>query len=360
MQPSYRLFLSGLGNVNRSLLQILVQQADLLRERYGLVFQIVGAVDSSGAAWNASGLDAQMLLDWKLARRGVAELPGVGRPGLSAIDLVQQIEADVLLEATPVNLQDGQPGLSTVQIALRRGMSAILANKGPLALAYADLADLSDLGAGDDRGNPLDWPALRFSACVGGFLPSVNVGWRDLAGCRILRIEAVLNGTTQGILRMMEAGTAYAEALAEMQRRGLAETDPTLDVDGWDAANKLTILANAVLRRPTRLRDLAVTGITALTTADLQAARARGEAIVLLGLAEWDSAAADYRLRVAPASLPTTHPLARMDGDEMGIVYETDISGRLSLSSRETDPVPTAAAMLRDLIECGQRRRNKV
>jgi homoserine dehydrogenase len=361
MQPSrsYRLFLSGLGNVNRSLLGILVQQADLLRERYNLEFRIVGVADSSGAAWDQGGIDAQALLDLKLARRGAAELPAAGRRGMTAPELARQIEADALLEATPVNLQDGQPGLETAQIALSRGISAVLANKGPLALAYMDLAALSDLGDGEERGDPLDWPALRFSACVGGFLPSVNVGRRDLAGCRVLRIEAVLNGTTQGILRMMESGVSYAEALAEMQRRGLAETDPTLDVAGWDAANKLTILANAVLRRPTRVRDLQVTGITALRAGELQAARARGEAIVLLCLAEWDARVADYRLSVAPAALPANHPLARMGGDEMGLVYETDIGGRLSFTSLETDPVPTAAAMLRDLIECAQRRRRQ-
>jgi len=192
-------------------------------------------------------------------------------------------------------------------------------------------------------------PALRFSACVGGFLPTINVGWRDLAGCRIERVEAVLNGTTQGILRAMEQGGSYAEALVEMQRRGLAETDPTLDVEGWDAANKLVILANAVLRQPTTLADVYVEGITQLTAGELQAATARGERIVLLCLAERVDDA--YRLSVRPTALPADHPLARMRADEMGIVYHTDIAGRLSMTTRETDPVPTAAAMLRDTIE---------
>ena len=180
-------------------------------------------------------------------------------------------------------------------------------------------------------------------------MPSVNVGWRDLAGCRVERVEAVLNGTTQGILRMMEAGASYADALAEMQRLGLAETDPTLDVEGWDAANKVVILANAVLRQPTTLADVAVEGITRLTADQLRAATARGERIVLLCLAE--RAGDGYRLSVRPTALPADHPLARMSADEMGIVYYTDISGRLSMTTRETDPVPTAAAMLRDTIE---------
>ncbi len=180
-------------------------------------------------------------------------------------------------------------------------------------------------------------------------MPTINVGWCDMVGCQIERVEAVLNGTTQGILRAMEQGTSYADALAEMQRRGLAETDPTLDVAGWDAANKMVILTNAVLRQPTTLADVAVEGITQLTANDLLAASARGERIVLLCLAERVGDA--YRLSVRPTALPADHPLARMSADEMGIVYHTDIAGKLSMTTSEIDPVPTAAAMLRDTIE---------
>jgi homoserine dehydrogenase len=353
---NYRLILAGMGNVNRSLLGILQSQAALLRERYGLAFTIVGAADSGGAATDPAGLDIAALLAAKRAGASVATLAGAGRAGVSALDLARSLDADALLEATPVNLRDGQPGLDVVRAALGRGIACVLANKGPLALAYAELAGMSDLaaqGMGDGRWGmaevPHHPPALRFSACVGGAMPSVNVGWRDLRGCRIERVEAVLNGTTQGILRAMEQGESYADALAEMQRRGLAETDPTLDVEGWDAANKVVILANAVLRQPTRLADVAVEGITRLTADDLRAASARGERIVLLCLAERLGDA--YRLSVRPTALPADHPMARMSADEMGIVYHTDIAGTLSMTTREIDPVPTAAAMLRDTIE---------
>ncbi|HEU5098904.1 MAG TPA: homoserine dehydrogenase [Roseiflexaceae bacterium] len=345
---TYRLILAGLGNVNRSLLSILLSQEALLAERYGLAFSVVGAADTGGAAIDPAGLDLAALLAAKRAGASAASLPHVGRPGVSALDLARSLDADALLEATPVNLRDGQPGLDVVRAALGRGIACVLANKGPLALAYAELAGMSDL-ASQGMEQSLPHPPLRFSACVGGSMPSINVGWRDLAGCRVERVEAVLNGTTQGILRAMEQGVSYADALAEMQRRGLAETDPTLDVEGWDAANKIVILANAVLRRPSRLADVAVEGITRLTADNLRAATARGERIVLLCLAE--PAGDTYRLSVRPTALPADHPLARMDADEMGIVYYTDISGRLSMTTRETDPVPTAAAMLRDTIE---------
>jgi homoserine dehydrogenase len=346
-----RLILAGLGNVGRNFVGLLQSQKELLRERYGLSFILVGAADSRGAASDPQGLDLAALLTAKRAGQGVDTLPG-GQAGRTGLDLARTLEADVLLEATPVNLKDGQPGLDIVQAALKRGIAAVLANKGPLALAYQELAALSDLGSNLQMAEPSNVqppPLLRFSACVGGAMPSINIGWRDLAGCQVERVEAVLNGTTQGILRMMETGISYADALAEMQRRGLAETDPTLDVAGWDAANKTVILANAVLRRPTTLADVTVEGITTLTAEDLHAAAARGGRIVLLCLAERNDN--DYTLSVRPTALPADHPLARMSGDEMGIVYYTDIAGRLSVTTRETDPVPTAAAMLRDTIE---------
>jgi homoserine dehydrogenase len=347
---TYRLILAGLGNVGRSFLGILRSQEALLRDRYGVAFAVVAAADSGGAASDPNGLDIEAILVAKRAGRSIATLAGVGVAGMTGLDLARTRDAELLLEATPVNLRDGQPGLDIVRAALKRGIPVVLANKGPLALAYAELAELSDIGEEtEERGRSADWPALRFSACVGGAMPTVNAGWRDLAGCRIERVEAVLNGTTQGILRAMEAGVSYADALAERQRRGLAETDPTLDVEGWDAANKIVILANAVLRRTTSLADVAIEGITRLTTEGLHAATARGERMVLLCLAE--HVGDDYQLSVRPTALPLDHPLARMGGDEMGIVYYTDISGRLSMTTRESDPVPTAAAMLRDALE---------
>lgn len=346
---TYRLALAGLGNVGRSLLDILISQQSLLSERYGVAFTVVGAADSGGALADPAGIDIAALLQAKRSGRGVGTLPG-GSPGMTGLELVQQIEADVLLESTPVNMETGQPGLNLARTALRRGMSVVIANKGPMALAYTELAALSDIGpAGEERGDPKDWPALRFSACVGGFLPTINLGWRDLRGARIERFEGVLNGTTQIILRAMEAGGSFADALRDAQERGLAETDPTLDVEGWDAANKLVIFANAVLGQPSTLNDVQVTGITRLNGDDLRAAQERGLRVVLLCLAQ--RSGEGYTLSVRPSALPQDHPLARMTADEMGLVIHTDIAGRLSATSLERGPGPTAAAMLRDLLD---------
>jgi homoserine dehydrogenase len=323
---------------------VLASQREYLQERFGASFRIIGVADSSGSAIDQGGCDPAMLLEAK-QRGGVAALPGAGRPGMRAVELVENVQADVVLEATPVDLRNGQPGLDVARAALRRGTSVVLANKGPLALAYAELAESSDLV--DPRA-----PALRFSACVGGAMPTINLGVRDLAGARVLRVEAVLNGTTHFMLRSMERGATYEAVLADAQRRGLTETDPSLDVDGWDAAAKLVILTNAVLRQPATLTDVDVAGIRDVGPAALKAAVAGGERIVLLCLAELDGIPEGrFALSVRPTALPLEHPLARMSADEMGVVYHTDIAGRASATSLERDPVPTAAAMLRDLLE---------
>ncbi len=347
-----RLVLAGLGNVGRNFLHILHTQRDVLRDVHGLDLVLVGAADSSGAIVDINGINPISLFEHKTARKGVSSFVETHHPerqlkdaSLHHIsDLVDKTDADILLEATPVNLQHGQPGLDLVRAALRKGMHAVLANKGPLALAYGELNQPSPQPSPFGRGS-----LLRFSGCVGGALPTINVGVRDLAGARISKVEAAVNGTCHGIVRMMERGINFDDALAEMQGRGIVEADPSLDIDGWDAAVKLVIIANAVLRQPATLADVKVEGIRGLTEKHLQYVLGWEERITLVGLAEWNGAS--YDLSVQPTSLPMDHPISRMGDDEMGVVYHTDISGRISVFAEETSATPTAAAMLRDVIE---------
>jgi homoserine dehydrogenase len=343
-----RLVLAGLGNVNRNFLRLMQSQRDLLRDVYALELVVAGAADSSGAVVceGDGAIDPAALLAHKDAGGKAATFAGASIRHVALEAMIDAVNANMLLEATPVNLHTGQPGLDLCRAALRKNMHVVLANKGPLALAYGELIPSwpSSQPSPSGRGGE-----VRFSACVGGALPTINVGARDLAGSRILKVEAAVNGTSQGILRLMEAGVSFDDALAEMQRRGVVEADPALDIDGWDEAEKLTIIANAVLRQPTTIHDLDVQGIRHLTAADLQAALQRGERIVLIGLAEWVDGR--YALSVKPASLPLSHPLGRMGAEEMGVVYHTDISGIISAFSAEMTAMPTAAAMLRDVID---------
>lgn len=341
--PKYRFVITGLGNIGCTFLEVVISRGDSLRQRYGFDLCCVGASDSSGVAYAPDGLDIAAIVALKRSGRRISALPHY-RPDLSSVELVAQAGAAFLLEATPTNLKDAQPGLDIVRAALRGGTHAVLASKGPLVLAYRELAALSDLAG------PKGAPALRFSGAVGGALPTINIGWRDLAGAVINRAELIVNGTTQVILEEMASGKSFDDALAAAQAQGIVEPDPSLDVDGWDAANKLVIFANAVLDQPTTLADMHIRGIRQVVTEELQAAWSAGGRISVVGMADRQSDGR-YRLSVAPTVLDPTHPLARLSKGEMGAVFYTDIIGRTTVTSLEDGPMGSTQAMLRDLIE---------
>ncbi|MCS7220553.1 MAG: homoserine dehydrogenase [Anaerolineae bacterium] len=357
MAQVIRVALVGLGNVGRAFLELMRTKRWVLRERYGLELVLTGAADSTGAALGAGQIDPANLLRHKQAGHGAGQYPRLGHRGMPATEMVRQVEADVLLEASPVNVRTGQPGLDCVRIALQRGMSVILANKGPLVVAYRELMDLavplqsSSVSTGNEGGWPkAEWrpQRLRFSATVCGALPVLNMGQRDLVACEIQRIEGILNSTTNYILTAMEAGDSFDQALRQAQAEGVAESDPSLDIQGWDTANKLVIIANAVLGVPITLKDVDMLGIQYITPDDLAAARARGQTVKLVAVAQRQDGS--YRFSVHPAALPLSHPLASITGWEMGIVWHTDIMGTQFAKVDERGPMPTAAAMLRDLI----------
>lgn len=335
-------------------LSMLDEHGPGLARRYGAPLVVTGVAELGGAAVALDGLELGELRRALAAGRALGELPNVGRPAMTPLEMLAESHPDILLEATPVNLRDGQPGLGTALAALCAGVHVVLANKAPLALSYDRLAALSDLadgwgGAATTLRGGQARPRLRFSATVAGALPVINIGWRDLAGCLITRVEAVFNGTSHSILRAMETGQTFAEALADAQRRGIAETDPAVDIDGHDAACKLVITANAVLGQPSTIADVSITGIRDVSVEDVRAASQRGECLVPMCLAELQGH--NYRLSVGPASLPKDHPLARITPDEMSVVFYSDRVARLSASSLEPGPEPASASMIRDVLD---------
>lgn len=335
-----RVLLIGVGNVGRRLLELFNRKREALHEDLRLQLTVAGVADRSGFAYCPAGLEPREIVRLKRDGQGVAAYPSWGQAGRTALDLVQTAEADLLLEASPASMKDGQPGLGCMEAALTRGMHVVTANKAPLVLAYPRLLNLA-------RTHGVQ---LRFDATVAGGLPAINLGQRDLAAARIHRLEGVLNLTTNYILtRMAEDGLSYGEALADAQRAGHAETDPSLDVEGWDAANKLVILAQSVLGFPASLQDVAVEGITGIDADLLGQAMAQGKRVKLVALAELEGE--DYRLEVKPTWLDAHHPLAQLAAKQMGIVFHTDISGSISAAIVEETPLPTASAMLRDLIQ---------
>lgn len=333
--------LVGLGNLGRRFCQVADDKAALLEERYGLRLRLVGAADSRGAAYDPEGLDWASVAQIKADGGTVGDYPGAGRPAWDAVTMVRAAEADVLLDASPVNLgQGGEPGLSCCRIAMQKGMNVVMPNKGPLVLAFRELHDLAEAKG----------VALRYDGTVAGGLPALNVGCRDLRGARLRLLEAVPNLVTGYVMDMLADGLSWAEATARAREEGVLEADASWDLDGWDAAAKLIIMANAILGTDARLEDVARSGIGTVDRAELQAALDRNERYRLLARAELMHDGS-YALSVAPMPLPTAHPLGRLGRKQMGVVYSTDIYGTITLVIDEPNPIPSSATMLRDLLD---------
>jgi homoserine dehydrogenase len=341
MVQDVRILLVGLGNLGRRFCDILVEKGPQLETDYGLRLLLVGAADSRGSTYDTRGLDPAQVSAMKQAGGTVADYPGVGSSRESAAELIARREADVLCEASPVNLsQGGEPGLTHIRTALHRGMHVATPNKGPLVVAYGELHELA-------RQNGVQ---LRFDGAVAGGLPALNLGQRDLRGASIHRIEAVPNLVTGFILELLGDGLPWEAAIERAREEGALEADPSFDLDGWDAAAKLVILVNAVMGFPAKIEDVDRTGITGVGMGDIREARGAGRVYKLLATAERKSPGL-VEMRVAPTLMPTHHFLASLGRKQMGVVYYTDIYGTIMAAIDEPTPVPSAATMLRDVLD---------
>ena len=308
-----RLAVIGAGSVGRAVAELAVE--------YG--HEVVALADSTGAAVDDDGLDVAAAL----GRKG--ETGSVGEADVAA---ALEADYDALVEATPTTLGDAEPGFGHVARALERDRHVVLANKGPVAERYDDLRALEADSAG----------TVRFEATVAGAIPAVST-ILDQGPARVTAVRGVLNGTANFILtRMAAEGLAYDHVLAEAQDLGVAEADPSFDVDGTDAALKCVIVANLLAGGGFSLADAEVAGIADLPGSALALAAEEGRTVRLVGEATRDG------VRVGPRLVPQHGTLAV--GGTLNIVQiETVHGGRLSLSGAGAGGPETATAVLADV-----------
>ena len=331
-----RLALVGLGSVGSRFLRLALEHDDTLRHKYGLAVSVHCVVDSSGLAVSEDGFDLNRVLEHKAGGSKLRELPEFHEGDLAGA--LDRVPCDMLLEASPLDLDTGEPGVSNCRTALDHGLHLVLANKGPLVLAHEALDRLAtDAGVG-----------MLYSATFCGGLPVLNIVRRDMVCGQVLSFRGIFNGTTNFILDEMLNGRAYADALREAQERGIAEADPSLDVGGWDTASKLVIAANSIGDRMITLADVDVTGIEDVQVERLQQCRRDGQVLKLVATAERTDA--QWTFRVEPTPVPVASFLGGCTGWEMAVEIESDIYGRTFHKLWEREPVPTAASMLRDAV----------
>lgn len=317
-----RIAILGFGSVGRGIARALTEK-DL-----GIV--VTALADSRSGLIRPEGIDVEAAL----ARKKETGL--CGESGVAALDVVLHADYDCLVEVTPTDAVTGEPALTHIRTAIERGKHVVTSNKGPIALAYAELQDAA---AGQQV-------ALRYEATVCGAIPLIHAMQEGLAGNTVTRLYGVLNGTCNFILtRMSEEGLTYEQALLEARELGYAEADPTYDVKGIDAAIKLVILANTVFGQNAVLDDVEVTGIDQLTPDALRLAEEQESTIRLIG----EIAPSEKILRVSPRIIPKTHPLV-VEGTLNAVTVETDMAGEITLIGKGAGSTETASAVIGDLI----------
>lgn len=337
-----RVALIGFGAVGRAFARLLLRKHAEIRQRYDLDLRVTGIITARrGAAWDPDGLDLAAALQ---AVEGGVDLRALSRSPapMETLAFIERCPADVVVEITVLDPRTGQPATDHVRAALRSGRHVVTANKGPLAFAYRELRELAR-----SRGR-----AFLFESTVMDGAPLFSLVREGLPATRILGFRAILNSTTNFILTRMEEGVSFEEAVRQAQAIGIAEADPSNDIDGWDAAVKTCVLANVWMEADLRPDQVERTGIRGLRPEDLQEARREGRRIKLVCTAERGEDGA-VRARVAPEAVPMEDLLAHVRGTSSVITLRTDTLKQLTLIEHDPEPAQTAFGILADLIHIG-------
>jgi homoserine dehydrogenase len=323
----------GFGFIGRDIVKALYEKSDAIRKA-DKRFKLVGVSNSKGYVYDKDGLDMERLLKAeKLAdyRKGY-------HAGGSSVELIEKSGVDLMLEATPTRIEDGEPGLSFIKKALGNGIHVVTPNKGPFVVAFKELTSLAEKNCCE----------LLYEGTVAGAVPIFSLVRECLQGDKVLRISGILNGTTNYILsKMYFEETSYELALKEAQELGISERNPSYDVDGIDAACKVVILANALMKRDVKFGDVEKIGIRGITQEAVSLAKKSNYAIKLVGTI-------DSTLEVALKLVPINHPLC-VHGTLNAVYLETDLAKELTLVGYGAGK-ETVSAVLNDVLSVLKRQ----
>lgn len=338
----YNLALIGFGNVARALARLLLRKQDLLKSEYNITFSFTGiSTGRHGCAINPDGLDINKALE--LVEGGKSILPLSSAAAPDSLAVIERSQANVMFENSPVNTQTGQPALDHIRAALELGMHAITANKGPVVHGYHELTALAK-----SKGK-----TFGFESTVLGGSPVFSVFRETFPLAELSSFRGILNATTNIILSRMENGESYEEAVKYCQSVGVAETDPTNDVDGWDAAIKVAALVTVLMDTPFKPQRVNPTGIRGITAEMIANAKREGKRYKLVCSAE--KAGDKINARVAPELVDASSPLYGMMNSSTGVTFRTDVLPDYSIVVSEREgmaggPIETAYGLFADFV----------
>jgi homoserine dehydrogenase len=348
--PHYRLSFIGFGNVARALVRLLERKQPLLKEKYDITYSVTGiATGRHGFAVNPEGLDFNKALELVESGKSITPLSALRHGSGQAfqvddsISVIKNSSADVMFENSPVNTQTGQPALDHIRLALNLGQHAITANKGPVVHGYRELTELAK-----SKGR-----AFRFESTVLGGAPVFSVFRETFPLAELSSFRGIFNATTNIILSRMENGESYEDAVKYCQSIGVAETDPTNDVDGWDAAIKVAALITVLMDTPFTPQQVNPTGIRGITAEMIAQAKQEGKRYKLVCSAE--KVRDTVQASVAPQLVDASSPLYGMMGSSTGLTLRTDVILDYSITLSEKPgmqggPIETAYGLFADFV----------
>jgi homoserine dehydrogenase len=338
----YKLSFIGFGNVARNLARLLLRKQKLLKSEYDITFSCTGiATGRHGLAVNPDGIDLQQALELVESGQSIFPLSSFNVP--DSLSVIQHSHAGVMFENSPVNTQTGQPALDHIRMALELGMHAITANKGPVVHGYRELTALAR-----SKGK-----TFGFESTVLGGSPLFSVFRETFPLAELSSFKGILNATTNIILSRMENGESYEDAVKYCQSVGVAETDPTNDVDGWDAAIKVAALITVLMDTPFTPQQVNPTGIRGITPDMIANAKAEGKRYKLVCSTE--RAGDEIKARVAPELVDASSPLYGMMNSSTGLTFRTDVLPDYSITVSEREgmsggPIETAYGLFADFV----------
>ena len=335
----YNLALLGFGNVGQAFARLLLSKTAELRQRYGIEWRLTG-VSTRRYGWLAKpeGLDVEALLASAAEPKIQISAARLEHPHAALRDWLAAAVPDVLFEATSLNPLTGQPAIGHIRAGLEFGAHVVTANKGPVVFAYEELRDLA---AARSR-------RFMFESTVMDGAPIFSLFREALPAANLLRFRGVLNSTTNFIITEMEVGRSFEEAVKRAQAIGIAETDPSADIDGWDAAVKVAALATVLMGIPLKPAEIQREGIRYLTGEMVRVARLEGEPYKLVCRAERDGER--VRASIRPEQVPLSDPLSAVSGTSSLIHFETDVLTGLTITEHNPSPETTAYGLLADFV----------
>jgi homoserine dehydrogenase len=330
---TWNLALIGFGNVGKEFVRLLVEKQALLREQYEMEWKITG-IASRRIGWIADtrGLDAGAVLNGQFPEVPVWRRPQNVRQWLEAAD------PNVFFEASSLDRRTGQPAIEHLKAALESGAHAVTANKGPIVYGYRELRDLARL-----RGRK-----FLFESTVMDGTPIFSLFPHALPAVEVRGFRGILNSTTNVVLTEIENGLSFDDAVRCAQEIGVAETDPSDDLDGWDPAVKVAALAIVVMGATMTLDQVERVGIRTVAPEQIRAARETGTRYKLVCRAE-RAAGGGVRASVRPERLPLSDPLAQMEGTTSAVRFDMDVFG-LSIVEHKPGVIATAYGLFADFV----------